>query len=129
MNSPYRQEVRQEGCDGQQGVQAHGVLDTGMQFIKSLNHVEYLSWWVRASLVYLRMEYHFQSGTHYVMENPTGSLLFEHPAIKARLREHRARTVNICLGALGAPTRKCATGRALWRSRAHVCSRVCALAY
>ena len=79
-----------------------------------------------------RLEFQFQMGTHYILENPVNSLLFSHPAIKEfnflakqlkpcaskprprifcqdRLRAHNATFVNVCLGAFGAPTRKCAT--------------------
>ena len=33
----------------------------------------------------------------------------EVPKLEARLRAHNAKSVNLCLGALGAPSRKCAT--------------------
>ena len=34
------------------------------------------------------------------------------PTTKARLRAHRAKCINVCLGAFGSPSRKCATRRA-----------------
>ena len=80
-----------------------------------------------------RMEYHHRSGSYYILENPSGSLLFELPCIKAtpvesmhqkcahlvqfksmsykaRLKDHNATSINVCLGALGAPSRKCVAG-------------------
>ncbi|CAE7171134.1 unnamed protein product [Symbiodinium microadriaticum] len=62
-------------------------------------------------VAYLRIEYQHRSGSYYVIENPTGSMLFEYPCIKARLRAHKAKSINLCLGAVGAPSRKCVT---LW---------------
>ena len=79
----------------------------------------------------LRLEVHEKAGTHYVLENPSGSLLFELPAVeacnmllalcelvlygwdvrnpravKARLRKHGAVMITLPLGALGAQTQK-----------------------
>ena len=83
-------------------------------------------------LTELRIEFQFRVGTHYVIENPSGSLLFEMPALKARIsmgsytfvihqedstqtccqdrfRKHGAVTVRLCLGAVGAASAKCAS--------------------
>ncbi|CAE7689606.1 unnamed protein product [Symbiodinium sp. CCMP2592] len=62
-------------------------------------------------VAYLSMEYQHRSGSFYIIENPTGSMLFEYACIKARLRAHGATSINLCLGALGAPSKKCVT---LW---------------
>ncbi|CAE7466554.1 NEFH [Symbiodinium sp. CCMP2592] len=62
-------------------------------------------------VAYLRIEYQHRSGSYYILENPTGSMLFEYPCIKARLPAHNAKSINLCLGAVGAPSRKCVT---LW---------------
>ena len=81
-----------------------------------------------------RLEFHHKTGTFYILENPVSSLFFYHPAIKAPsplclatagvciggpflasalvqdcLRRHGAVHINICLGAVGAPSAKCAT--------------------
>ena len=81
-------------------------------------------------LTELRIEFQFRVGTYYVIENPSGSLLFDMPALKARVfvgsymfvinqeassqaccqdrfRKHGAVMVRLCLGAVGAASAKC----------------------
>ena len=64
-----------------------------------------------------RLEYHYQKGSYYVLEQPSSSLLFRYKPIKAMsqsfvsagealLRRHGARQVHCSLGALGARTLK-----------------------
>ena len=73
----------------------------------------------------LRLEFHFRNGTHYILENPSGSLLFNLPAVRDRLNAHGARFVNVCLGALGAPSRKCVPSAALLLWSCLYCCLLC----